>query len=103
MWFVSLQQQHQQPSGRFVQKHSVQDRLQMARAPLQNPGCNYDPSQHYPQREQGQQFHNMGQQEHMEQSANVQDYGRFDGGSGDYKHKHQVRAEAFIVCNEVDR
>ncbi|XP_076168204.1 polyadenylate-binding protein-interacting protein 1 isoform X2 [Ptiloglossa arizonensis] len=85
----SQPQQHQS-SVRFLQKHSVQDRLQLAREiPLQaqmihqvqNSACNYV--------EQVQQFDNFSQQQQVEQSTNVQDYGHFDGGSGDYKDKHQ--------------
>ncbi|XP_029034981.1 uncharacterized protein LOC114872190 isoform X1 [Osmia bicornis bicornis] len=70
--------QQQQPSSmRF--KHSVQDRLQLAREiPLQ--------AQNYQQVEQVHQFDNLS--DRSEYFTNVQDYGRFDGGSGDYKEKH---------------
>ncbi|CAK9818369.1 Polyadenylate-binding protein-interacting protein 1 [Anthophora quadrimaculata] len=87
-----LQHQQQQPSMRFLQKYSVQARLQVAREiPLQTQmmqGQNFDNSQYYQQTEQVEQFDNMSQQQ-MEQSSNAQDYGHFDGGSGDYKNKHQ--------------
>ncbi|KOC64395.1 Polyadenylate-binding protein-interacting protein 1 [Habropoda laboriosa] len=85
---------NKQPSSmRFLQKHSIQDRLQMAREiPLQ-AGVqvqNFDNSQHYQQTGQVQQFDNPSQQQQqMEQPSNAQDYGCFDGGSGDYKDKHQ--------------
>lgn len=62
-------------------KHSVQDRLQLAREiPLQ--------AQNYQQVEQVQQFDNLS--DRSEYFTNVQDYGRFDGGSGDFKEKHHV-------------
>ncbi|XP_006607538.1 polyadenylate-binding protein-interacting protein 1-like isoform X1 [Apis dorsata] len=84
----------QQPSTRYLQKHSVQDRLQIAREiPLQvqmmqqNFACNYGTSQHYQQTEQVQQFDNLSHQQ--EQSSNIHDFGHFDGGSGDYRNKHQ--------------
>ncbi|XP_060829950.1 uncharacterized protein LOC132914663 [Bombus pascuorum] len=88
-----VKQRHQQQI--YIHKHSVQDRLQMAREiPLQaqmqqNPAYNYDASQHYQQAEQVQQFDNLSQQQQQEQQSNMQDYGQFDDGSGDYRDKHQ--------------
>lgn len=72
--------QQQQPSTmRILQKHSVQDRIQRAREiPLQ--------AQNYHQVEQVHEFNNFSNQ--SEHFTNVQDYGHFDGGSGDYKDKH---------------
>ncbi|XP_076631742.1 polyadenylate-binding protein-interacting protein 1 [Colletes latitarsis] len=85
------QQPQQQQSVRFAQKHSVQGRLLQAQImqQVQNPTCNYDTPQHYQHIEQVQQFDNFSRQQQMEQSTNVHDYGHFDGGSGDYKDKHQ--------------
>ncbi|XP_076684030.1 uncharacterized protein LOC143377017 isoform X2 [Andrena cerasifolii] len=89
-------QQQQQSSARFVQKHSVQDRLQMAREiPLQaemmhevqNSACNYDGPQQYQLMDHGQQFDSFSRQQ--EQTTHMHNYGDFDGGSGDYKDKHQ--------------
>lgn len=54
----------------------------------QNFACNYGTSQHYQQTEQVQQFDNLSHQQ--EQSSNIHDFGHFDGGSGDYRNKHQV-------------
>lgn len=87
-------QRHQQQM--YIHKHSVQERLQMAREiPLQahmpqNPAYNYGASQHYQQVEQVQQFDNLSQQQQQERRSNMQDYGHFDDGSGDYRDKHQV-------------
>ncbi|XP_054016528.1 polyadenylate-binding protein-interacting protein 1 [Hylaeus anthracinus] len=90
-------QPQQQSSIRYsLTKHSIQDRLKLAREiPLrtvmmqrvQNSGCNYDAPQHYQQIEQVQ-YENFSHHQ-QEQPANVHDYGHFDGGSGDYKDKHQ--------------
>ncbi|XP_017754469.1 PREDICTED: uncharacterized protein LOC108546748 isoform X2 [Eufriesea mexicana] len=76
-----IKQHHQQqPSTRYLQKHSVQNRLQMAREiPLQVQ---------------------MMQQQQQEQSLNIQDHGHFDGGSGDYKDKHQnsnIEDDNFLI------
>lgn len=59
---------HHQQSHQRYPKHSVQDRLQVAREiPLQVQMMQQNPNQ----------------------LSNMQDYGQFDGGSGDYKDKHQ--------------
>lgn len=58
---------------------------------VQNSAFNYD-TQHYQQSEQVQHYDNLSQQQQQEQSLNIQDHGHFDGGSGDYKDKHQVHA-----------
>lgn len=94
--------QHQQPSAKGLPKPSVQTRLVAARnmsrqAEMQSSGYNYDTSQNYQDVEQMQQFDNFSQQQQVEQSVGVQDYGSFDGGSGDYKDKHQVHTSINII------
>ncbi|XP_017881418.1 uncharacterized protein LOC108625717 isoform X2 [Ceratina calcarata] len=88
------QQQQQQYSSVHLPKHSVQHRLQMARGEVQNPESNYNTSQHC-QADQVQQINNISQQ--VNQSLNIQDYGTFDGGSGDYKNKHDVDEDDYII------
>ncbi|XP_050597658.1 uncharacterized protein LOC126925761 isoform X2 [Bombus affinis] len=44
---------------------------------------------HQQQAQQVQQFDNLSQQQQQEHQSNMQDYGHFDDGSGDYRDKHQ--------------
>lgn len=76
-------------------KHSVQHRLQMARGEVQNPESNYNPATQHYQADHVQQMNNISQQ--VNQSLNIQDYGNFDGGSGDYKNKHDVDEDDYII------